>query len=195
MKKLFFIFAFILLITSCKKEKNEDKFLTFMTAGQTEGIGINYVDIVPDEKIAGGYTIKYLDLNNDSIDDFKLIYVDQALMPSTYANYLTITPLGENSVCVSKTKTDWVQPLAYGDTIGTNNNWSNSEAYLFKYRRYVYLDTATGQFVSTGDPIGDFYDHDNIYMGVRIVNDGKQIFSWIDIKKNVFRRYAITVPY
>jgi len=184
---------------------NEDKFLSFIKAGQNEGIGIKYVDFEPDEKMEQSYSTKYLDLNSDSINDFELIYHDRNVMHSTYLNYLTITPLGENSVCVLKSKTSRVQALAYGDTIGTNNNWSNSVSDLFVYRRYTYLDTNTGQFVSQGDPIGDWYDHDNIYMGVKIIKDGKEFYGWIDLnyqsnpeypyKEVVVRRYAISQPY
>ncbi len=186
---------------------NEDKFLSFITAGHTEGIGIKYVDIVPDEKMERSYSTKYLDLNNDSINDFELIYHNRNVMPSTYLNYLTITPLGENSVCVLKSKTDRINALAYGDTIGTNNNWSNSVSILFMYRRYTYRDN-TGQDVSEGDPIGDWYDHDNIYMGVKIIKDGKEFYGWIDVnyqsnpentaytyKEVVVRRYAISQQY
>jgi len=188
------LFAIIILIISCKKE-HDDNISPYILAGQTEGRGITYVDIFPNEKLAWGYTVKYLDLNSDSINDFELIYHDKNVIRSSYLNYLTITPLGENSVCVLKTKTDWVQPLAYGDTIGANNNWSNSIATLYNYRRYTYMDTNTGELVSTGEPIGDFYSHDNIYMGLRIVLDGKQLFSWMDIKKDSIRQFAITVPF
>jgi hypothetical protein len=158
------------------------------------------VDFVPDEKMEWGYSIKYLDLNNDSINDFKLIYVDRPLMPSTYENYLTITPLEENSVCVSKNITSmnspFVESLAFGDTIGTNKNWSNSNAYLFMYTKYCFTDD-TGKLICREGSDGYWYDHDNSYMGVKIIKESKEFYGWIDVKMKgeAIRGYAVSVPY
>jgi hypothetical protein len=75
MKMLYLILITGILLASCKKE-HEDKFLTSIKTGQTDGIGIKYVDFELDEKLvyndAGYLEFLKLDLNSDSIDDFEL---------------------------------------------------------------------------------------------------------------------------
>jgi hypothetical protein len=188
---------------------NEDKFLTYLTAGQTEGIGINYVDFDPDAKLvlhpSNYYIISLkLDLNNDDIDDFELIYDFSSFRSCCYALDAQIIPLGKNSICVSKTIVSWdapyVESLALGDTIGTNNNWSNSKAYLFTFSSSTYtgLDGVDFTQVSKG---GYWYKQDNLFMGVKIIKEGKELFSWIDVKidvdrnSGIVRRYSVTKPY
>ena len=57
---------------------NENKFLKFIIAGQTEGTGIRFVDFEPDEELVYSSSAydKYLDLDidNDGTDDFNLHY-------------------------------------------------------------------------------------------------------------------------
>ncbi len=181
---------------------NEDKFLTSIKAGQTDGVGIRYVDFVPDAKLAYGnnsYTaILNLDMNNDSIDDFELNYTSFAY-GRWYQQYSQITPLGNSSVCVSKTITTpnfaYAESLEYGDTIGINNNWINSKAYLYRfYKNWQYIQNPDTVIV-TESFYGDWYNQNNIYVGVKIIKDDKQLFGWIDMKDTTVRRYAVTKPY
>jgi len=177
---------------------NVDKFLTFIKAGQTDGPGIKYVDFEPDAKFAYGndsYTeFLNLDLNNDSIDDFELKYYS-----FHFETYLQIIPKGNNSVCFSKTLSvpdyAFVESLANGDTIGINNNWINSKAFLFTYYLSCYTDYDTGNRICSDSFSGYWYDHDHIYMGVKIIKNNKEFFGWIDMKGTTVRRYAITKLY
>lgn len=179
--------------------ENEDKFLTLIRAGQTDGIGIKYVDFEPNEKFSyynDPYSaFKNIDMNNDSIDDFELKY-----SAFHFQKYLQITPLENNYVCVSKSiqlDPPFVESLAFGDSISGNNNWTNSKAYLFTYRLSSYTDYDTGNQVCSEGSQGYWYDHDNIYVGVKIVKDGKELFGWIDvkIKGQGIRGYAVSEPY
>lgn len=202
MKKLLIILTLLILIIACKKENiKEDKFLTFIKAGQTEGVGIKYVDFEPDEKLVSnnGYdAFLKLDLNNDSIDDFELRYSSMAL-GRHYNQYSQIIPLGNNFVCVSKiipsSGSVFVESLENGDTIGINNNWINSKAYLYHFNRtwqYFYNPDTT---IVTESFSGDWYNQNNIYVGVKINKNDKQFFGWIDMKDKVLRRYAVSSPY
>jgi hypothetical protein len=196
MKKILFIFAFALLLASCKKE-HEDNFLTSIKAGQTDGIGIKYMDFEPDKKfvfdINPYYATLNLDLNNDSINDFELRYYEF----HSEIN-LQITPQGNNSVCISST-IHWDPPfaesLALEDSIGNKNNWSNSKAYLFMYSENCYTDYDTGKEICTKSGSGYWYNHDNIYLAVKIIKDDKEFYGWIDVKMKgeAICGYAITV--
>ncbi len=200
MKKLFIILTLLILIMACKKENtNEDKFLTFIKAGQTDGIGINYVDFEPDKKLE--YINDYdkhliLDLNKDSIFDFEVLYKAPPGRGSVVDRYTLFIPLGKNSVCVSTKETNWVESFTFGDTIDSYSNWSNSNAYLYTYHSW----NTTGP---DGNPlsslsIGGYWKIDtNNYIGVKIITDDKELFGWVDVKMlgQIIRSYAVTVPY
>ncbi|HET6557910.1 MAG TPA: hypothetical protein VFG54_11390 [Prolixibacteraceae bacterium] len=202
MKKLFIILTLLILIMACKKENTiADKFLTFIEAGQTDGVGIKYVDFEPDEKLIssnGSEAFLKLDLNKDSIDDFELRYTSMSY-GRWYNQYSQIIPLENNSVCISKTITysdfAFVESLKYGDTIGINNNWTNSKAYLYRFyrnwQRYQNPDTT----IVSESIYGDWYSQNNIYVGVKIIKNDKQLFGWIDMKDTTLRRYAVSSPF
>jgi hypothetical protein len=207
MKKILFIFAFAFLLASCKKDDKistvNDKFLASIKAGQIDGIGIKYVDFMPDKKLvdnpADSRTANLiLDLNNDSIDDFELLYKIDA-RSCCYSLALTITPLGNSFVCDQKSDTTYVEALAQGDIIDNSNNWLKSKTYLFYYW-YSTFPSPDGTTIISEEISGSWYNQDNIYVGVKIIKDGKELFGWIDVKylgeyTTVVRQYAITKPY
>jgi hypothetical protein len=162
------------------------------------------VDFEPDKKLVNlnDYdTHLILDLNNDSIDDFEVLYKAPPGLSCCYAQNSIIKQLGENSVCFEKTITpEWtytfVQPLELGDSIDSRCNWSNSETYLYSYFHSQH-QTPEGGVLTQVSIGGYWYNHDNIYVGVKIVKDGKDFFGWIDVKMKgqEVRGYAITEPY
>jgi hypothetical protein len=215
MKKLLLYSAIFLTLSSCNDKSDEYYYLTFIKAGQVSGTGIMYVDIIPDDTIdiplypailkttnidydttiSASYTNSWdtsrnLDLNNDNINDFELILTrsDPNILGSR-SSQLVIKPLEMNSVCVSKTKNNWVDSLKYNDTINNNNNWSDSTALLF-FHSWTMNGLET--YYTTE---GYWYNHDNIYIGVKIVKNNNQLFGWIDLKKNIIRQFGITIPY
>ena len=192
MKKIILVFISTILILACNK-KDDYNYLTFITAGQIDGIGITFVDIVPDEEIIMdhyGDTTRNIDLNNDGIDDFTLRRFYEHYMYSRSSGSLEIIPLGKNSVCVSNSNYSWVDSLKYNDTISINSNWSDTTALLYDYSWY---QISPEEFITNYN--GYWYVSDSIYIGVKIVKDNMQLFGWIDLKRDTIRRYAITTPY
>jgi hypothetical protein len=194
MKTLYLVLIIGIILASCKKD-NEEKFLTSIKAGQKDGIGIKYVDIVPDDSSLGysrhpTQQQKYLDLNGDGIDDFELMYQTSDSQIMSVEHYeINIKPFGLNLVCITQSGNNWVDSLKYNTIIDNNINWSNSTALLYEYHWWMHSEPPIPTIK------GFWYDHDNIYIGVKIVKDENQIFGWIDMKKNTIRGYAITVPY
>jgi len=202
MKKIFVIFTFSLLITSCKKE-NKVQYLTSIKAGQTEGIGIKYVDFEPDAKLVysdaesnQNNAFLKIDLNNDGIDDFELNYTRDA-RSCCYSLTSTITPLGNNYIYNQKTDTTLVEALAQGDIIDNNKIWTKSKAYLFYYWYSTFPSPPDGTPIISEKIYGSWYNHDDIYVGVKIIKDNKELFGWIDVKMGgmAVRGYAVTKPY
>ena len=196
MKKLLLFLTVILLIFSCKDD--EDKYLSFILAGQINGIGIKYVDIDPDVKLYLEYcldcdTIINIDLDSDRINDFELEYSSGHFMHSSGWERLKVQPLGMNSLCVNVAEKDWVDSFKLNDTINNNCIWSDSTSILYDY--FVQWLTSPDSLYAVRTIKGYWYENDNIYMGVKTLKDNKQFFGWIDLSKNALRRYAITVPY
>jgi len=194
MKKLFTFLAFITFILSCDKKDDKYEYLPFITAGQVDGTGINYTDIVPDEELIKNYgygdTTKNLDLNNDDIDDFQLTHYFFASMQSQHDESLKITAFGMNSVCTILSENKLAYPLKYMDTISADINWADSTVILYSVSSHWSMSTGWNDIVT-----GYWYDNDSIYIGVSIIKDNKQLFGWIDMKRNILCQYAVTVPY
>jgi hypothetical protein len=194
MKRLFTFLVFITFVLSCDNKEEKYEYLPFITAGQVDGTGINYMDIVPDEELIKNYgygdTTKYLDLNNDGIDDFQLTHYFFASMQSQHAENLKITALGMNSVCTIQSENKWAYPLKYMDTIGADINWADSTVILYSVSSHWSMSTGGIDNIA-----GYWYNNDSIYIGIRIIKDNKQLFGWIDMKRNILCQYAVTVPY
>jgi hypothetical protein len=209
MFKILIILVICFFVFSSSKEKDkEDQYLTFIKAGQTDGSGISSINFEPAKELENwenDYTMKILnlDLNNDSIMDFELNYHSRASGSCCYFKNSYITPLGNNSVCVTKSIPEgsfntFVQSLALGDTIGISNNWSNSKAYLFSFWSSTHPDpTNNGQQFTQISIYGDWYKQDNIYLGVKIVKGDRDFFGWINVKMGgqAVRGYAVTFPF
>ena len=205
-------------LLSCNDKGDNYKYLTFIKAGQIDGTGIRYVDIIPDDTIIiveypdfnfrkstnpYNYVIRSinsinffnatrnLDLDNDNVSDFELVFTrsDPGIMG--YKNWrLEIKPLGMNSICVTESGNNWADSLKYNDTISNINNWSDSTVLLFDHQ--WSLNSPNSPIISTK---GYWYDNDSIYLAVKIVKDSNQLYGWIDIKKNIIRQYGVTIPY
>jgi len=200
MKKLILSILIAILFLSCNKKDGDYKYLSYIIAGQIEGIGVKYVDIEPDDSIFCNCQCIYdsclsdsigLDFNNDKLVDFQVITKTSPwTLSSAYYYSIEIKPLGNNSVCVSKTNNSWVDSLNLGDTIDSRINWSDSIAMLYSY--YHQYFTPTGPITT----IKGYWDQNKgYYIGIRIVNGDNQFFGWIDIRKWLIQQYAITIPY
>ncbi len=112
------------------------------------------------------------------------------IMYSSSSGSLEIMPLGKNLVCLSKSYNNWVDSLKYNDTISMNCNWSDSSALLYNY---TWHQISPEEFITKHN--GYWYDNDSIYIGVIIVKENIKLFGWIDMKRDIIRSYAVTVPY
>jgi hypothetical protein len=201
MKKLFTILQVIFLFLSCNKNSEDYKYLSFIIAGQKNGIGIKYTDIVPDDDSLGFYPsplvqTKYLDLNNDNVNDFELIStISDPMMMSMGVRQLEIKPLGNNFVCITRYGNNWAEPFKYNDTISEQNNWSDSNALLY-YFYWRLGDHGTPPVINDSVSIkGYWFESDSIYIGVKISKNSVPVFGWIDMKENMLKQYAVTIPY
>ncbi len=179
-------------ITSCEKKPANFTYPGFITAGQEEGDGVLYRDIPDDTISIPGFpdtlAVAFpLDLDMNNTDDFEIVYtVSTPYMLGAGGSSLSITPLGNNAVCISDTGVPWAADLQFNDTINSLNIWSDSTALL--YSRYWILggEISVRGFWTTGS---------GIFIGVKLVRGKHEEFGWIEIQKNVIRRYAITLPY
>jgi hypothetical protein len=188
---------------SCNESKDDYKYLTLITAGQKNGTGIRYVDVIPDDTTLGYYNhpelqSKNLDLDGDGNSDFELIFSSNTEFWSHTSYGLKIKPLGMNSVCVTASGDNWVDSLKFSDTINYGSIWSDSTALLYDYYSHIkYTDPNHDTTIIKGY----WYDNDNIYIGVKIMKDTHQFFGWIDLKRNIqrgfidIRQFAITMLY
>lgn len=183
-----------MIIVSCDKSGEDHNYPTYITAGQSVGPGIWYIDIEPDDTlkiincVETPHTERDLDLNHDGIMDFRLEYkVSRCDALGGSWNYLGIVPLGNNSICVSREVSSWAEALYCNDTINENNTWSDSTALLFEHLFYI--------------TVGPVYDYGywpqdtDIFVAVKIVRGEHSFYGWIDINKKILRQYAISIPY
>ena len=93
-----------------------------------------------------------------------------------------------NSVCVSGLNYDWVESLVFDDTIGYDNNWSDSTALLHSCHWF---------FEKPSQIEGYWYENDNYFIGIKIPKKDYQMFGWIDVDfhDKKIKQYAITIPY
>jgi hypothetical protein len=109
--------------------------------------------------------------------------------------------LGDNFICNKKTPdTTYVEALVQEDIIDKNNSWSKSKSYLWYYS-YSEFPSENGPIISNTIS-GSWFNQHNIFIGVKIIKDGKELFGWIDVDNpsplghtTVVRRYAISQPY
>ncbi|MBN1820359.1 MAG: hypothetical protein JW833_06565 [Prolixibacteraceae bacterium] len=202
MKKIFLFILFASILISCEKEIVIE-YPSFIIAGQTEGEGIKYVDFEPDEKLGDcDETYKAclnLDMNNDSINDFYLYYINDHSLNHVYW-YLCIIPYGNNSIYFSTITSPWgeiyfAEALLENDTIGVNSNWMNSKTYLFAKQQTTEWYSSPLEPVTTTKSRGEWMSNQDIYIGVKITINEKELFGWIDMKSTTVFRYAITQPY
>ena len=203
-RKVLFIFLVSILI-SCHKE-DDINYPSFITAGQTQGDGIKYVDFEPDKKfVSYSNELKrhiILDLNNDGIDDFELVYDFPWSWGLSFLRFAYVIPLGNNSVCISeKGERLLIEALELGDTIDANNNWLNSQAYLYAYSYQSGFMAPDATIYVNENYEGDWYNRDNIFVGVKIINEDYELYGWIDVailkdeNTGILRQYSVTEPF
>ncbi|MDP3442420.1 MAG: hypothetical protein Q8T08_06115 [Ignavibacteria bacterium] len=193
------LFLFILLFTSCEKEKTlilPDNII----AGQKSGPGISYFDFEPDIKcfISEPWikqdTIIQIDLDNDGINDFTFQRkMGHPGFRGGQSDGITLIPLNNNEINVIPTKNpepviepcahtslDWVDTLSVSDTIhSTLNFWTNKSALIFQFSSIFNTCSINEGFWSKVSNINDKY------IGFKIVKDGKNYYGWIGLYRDL----------
>ena len=161
------------------------------------------MDFEPDEEMVycggSGKFCLNLDIDNDSIDDFELVYNAYGYLSINYTRYSKIEPLNKNnyvyrSEALSSDERNYAEALISGDTINNNSFWAKL-TYLYQYWRITQMYNDPDTTVTSESHKGYWFDNDDIYVGVKIVKDDKEFFGWIDMRNKTVRRYAITQPY
>lgn len=179
-----------LFLLSCNKEDSVYILKDFIIAGQKEGSGIQYNDLMPDINctIADPWektdTLINLDLNKDGIDDFSLernMY-HPSLLGADYES-VKLIPLNNNEICIAP-GTSWLDTISLQDTINLERNWTNEEAliysYFWEYGGETYI---RGLWKDVKEA------HKN-FIGFKLSKDGKPYYGWIGMNSDTtFRSF------
>ena len=184
------ILVLVLLLFSCDKYEVSYVLDDFIQAGQTEGNGIAYTDLVPDinctivDPWVKTDTIIDLDLNNDGVDDFsiKRTMCHPSMLGGDCEDVIFI-PLLNNEICVNP-ETGWLDTLSYHDSINDNNNWTNNEAMIYSFYWVIEYEPSTEGYWQNVKEIN------KNFIGVKIIKEEREFFGWIGMKSDtIFRSY------
>lgn len=176
------IFIILILLFSGCNDKLDYRLNDYILAGQKDGAGIEYVDLIPDinctivdpwKKVD---TTLNLDLNKDGINDFSFegnMY-DPGMLGMDFES-IKIIPLLSNEVCINP-ETYWLDTLSYSDTISADNNWTNDEALIYSYYWNMPVHTSIKGYWK-GVQAADRY-----YIGFKIISNNKIFYGWIGMK-------------
>lgn len=206
MEKLFLIAIFsLIVIISCKKQESQQSILicndnfnncqyrSYILAGQTDGIGINYSNLIPFDSICFPYNHQcsvdttIIDIDNDGLSDFIIINWDLTTCLSFPSQGIDIISSDTNAfVCVLDNDKYIVRQLTIDDSISNQLAWSNnrSRLYSFTYHLEHYNYTYEGLCWITNQG----------YLGIKIKRYDHEYFGWIDIYGFLIKKYAITIP-
>ena len=202
MKTHHFLLFLSLLAVSCTKDRVEDVpdqrddttplYPISIRAGQDTGVGINYVDFSPDLSFnLNPYLVNdslYLDLDSDLVNDFKLVYYKSSpFQLGAILRYLTITPLGNNQICVHPSNTNLADSLVFNDPIDSTRTWSAATALLFRYSW-----TQAGYSTLDGYFLGNIPYY---YVGLRLTKDQHDYYGWLFLNHAGIDRFAMTRVY
>lgn len=145
-----------------------------ITAGQNNE-NIRYYDFIPDQTIScSGVDDCYLqipiDINKDTIDDFKLVAYYSFVNGEGLETYM-IETLSQNEIVFENLNTSkMAKILNQNETIDSSLAFTKSDVY-FKYK---YLVGST----NINDEIASFQDK---YIAVKIKKDLEYFFGWIKL--------------
>jgi hypothetical protein len=141
----------------------------FLSGLQVSDAQAIYIDITPDTTISaiGGYY--YLDLNNDGINDFKIIRIGI----NDY-NDVSISCVHDSSFvsCYSLDACFYAKAYTLDQTIGNSEPWcpGNSSVNLANYGG-----------ITTCMHSGAFPGQTDKYLGLKLVKNGMSFYGWVRI--------------
>jgi len=191
------LLCLFLLLAACREDIMIEP--AGITAGQTIGKGIVYVDLNPDIGIfLPNLWIKQdttitIDIDQDSIDDctFRMTGSYPGMMGSGGGS-LTLIPLAGTGLCTvpsawsdtllqspcTTTKLDWVDTLSMADSVWASCRWTAGEAMLYRsawIMSYCSLDEGFWPSV-TGT--------NQWFIGFRLPKEKRSYFGWIGLYRN-----------
>ncbi len=193
MKSILILSFIILSVSSCRKDAAQElKYLNEISAGETEGKGINYSGVINDSifELSSIHESKFIDVNNDGENDFEIKTFNSTSASHTTVNS-TITAIGDNYFTVSELDSNSVDTLMLNNTINNNLHWQNGIGILY-FKSDVYLQPS-----SQG---GLWKNSINKFIGIKINVDNEILFGWIRLETTngwniILKDYACTAGY
>ena len=172
--------------------------------GEKENPLFTHVDFdsIVEMSVMGTSLEYYLDLNNDSVDDYKFFIANSA-SHAHISHYISIIPLNGNQVAIADS-TSWhnflyygspvppyyyknLEPLSQFELVNENLKWYNQEALL--YRNYIVNYESTPPLYSSA---GYFKDTTS-YVGLKLLEDSTPTYVWLRFKIKVFYGPYVTI--
>ena len=177
MKKLIITSFILMSLFACDKENTqlELDYLDNIIAGKTEGLGIKYSEIINDTLFfdyPSSNTNRYIDINDDGINDFELKFSGTA-SPGHGNSNNTILTIENSFLAIPEFESYVVDTIPINDTIDDKLNWVNDTCILYN----CYWD-AFGNSSNTGL----WNDVRNKYIGTKILVEDKALFGWIRVE-------------
>ncbi|MBN1927391.1 MAG: T9SS type A sorting domain-containing protein [Prolixibacteraceae bacterium] len=148
-----------------------DQYRSYIRAGQKEGEGIIYTNIEPDlsyEPFKESYYF-YLDLNNDSINDFRIL-ISGLISPGNSAGCIVLETYKKNSYCTFPVET-FPDPLKLNRMIGPSLTWHKGKCFLTDYDYFHDISIK-----------GPWMKLDDRYLGLQVVVGTDTIYGWLGMK-------------
>lgn len=184
MKKIYFLCSLFLLL-ACENEPNQLIYPEYIIAGQTDGNGIVYTDIQPNDTLSFFYsstlTEDSIDLDIDGTVDLKIHFYAAASPAFDYFKH-TIIPFNENAIATSESDSYFIDTLRLNDTIGPGLKWVNDTSLLFEHS-WVITGTSYRE--------GLWNDAGEKFVGVKIVKDDTIQYGWIRMEIKHMSRLII----
>ena len=162
---------------------------------------IQYTDIDPDTTLINNGDSYFLDLNNDAISDFQILF-SRSIYSYSYSGYKSYRkgyvgfayPLSSNSIdgkTGSLTTSTFSYRAAYAHKpnvpINSNNNWGSTSSVLGAYL-YQTINSVIVQNIKAGEWLGQ----KDKYLGLKLVVNNKNYFGWVRLDVDSLSR-SITI--
>lgn len=162
---------------ACNKEDTQPtlEYLDNIPAGKAEGLGIKYSGIINDTLFfdyPSSNTNRYVDINDDGINDFELKFSGSASPGHRNANN-SISTIGNSFLAVPELEDNIVDTIPFDNLIDDSLKWINDTCIIFNY----YWEAS-----GTSSNTGLWNNIKNRYIGTKILVDNKVLYGWIRVE-------------
>ena len=177
MKRTIILCLALMHLFACNKEKIQPdlEYLDIIIAGTTEGLGIEYSGTINDTLFfdyPSSNTTRFIDINNDGINDFELRFSGSA-SPGHWNSNNSISTIVNSFLAIPELENNIVETIPLNDTIDDKLNWVNDTCVLYNH----YWDS-----YGSSSNTGLWNDVKNKYIGTKILVDDKILFGWIRVE-------------